>query len=47
MIAHMAILPAKIRQRIAFANHYLFDFRNEDGVIARILRAVQTALEIR
>ena len=42
----MTILPAKVSQRITFPDHNIFDFRDENGVIAGILRTVQTTLEI-
>ncbi len=35
-----------IEQRIASAHHDFLDFRDENGVVARILRAMQPALEV-
>ena len=41
------VFPAVIKQRIASAHHYFFDFSDKNRVVARILRAVQPAFEIR
>src|SRR5438445_12415996 len=40
------VLGPVVKQRIAFAHHDLLDFRDENGMVARILRRVQTAFEV-
>ncbi len=41
-----SIFPAVVKQRIASAHHYLFDFRDKNRMVARVLRAMQPALKI-
>src|SRR5438034_7661834 len=35
------------KQWLAFADHYILNFSNEDGVVARISSVLQTALKVR
>lgn len=37
-VPDLAILSPEKQKRIAFADHHVFNFSNEDGVVARLLR---------
>jgi len=45
-LSQHAVGGLEVQQRLAFAHHHIFDFRDEDGVVARILSAVKAALQI-
>ena len=42
----LSILAPEIEQRLALPHHHFLNFRNEDGVVTRILRGVQTTFQI-
>ena len=42
----LAIFPAEVQQRVSLADDHIFHFGDEDGVIAGILRRVQTAFQV-
>src|SRR5208283_2136767 len=46
VLSYLAVLSPEEQQRIAVANHHVFDFRNEDGVIAGLLGGVQAAFQV-
>ena len=45
--SHLAILPAKEQQRLAFPHHHVLDLRNKNGMVPCLLGRVQPALQIR
>src|SRR5271163_304863 len=45
--ARPAILPAEEQERFALPHHHVFDLRNKDGVVTRLLGRLQPALQIR
>ena len=42
----VVVIAAEKEQRFAFADHYIFHFGNEDGVVAGILGRLQAAFQI-
>src|SRR5579871_625604 len=47
VVPHLAVFPAKKKKRITRIHDYVFDFRNEDRMVASVLGGVEAALEIR
>src|SRR5437879_6151318 len=45
-LAHFLIFAPKEQQRLSFANYDVFHLRNEDGMVPRLLRRMQPALQI-